>query len=144
MTDRTSSQARDNLEKGHYSFKVLAATAGDRDSVHYVVTVPMAVMRSGLFGWVSQAVISTSGKPTKFGSDLFATTNLLAGVELSLENAHPHVVQVFTIDALEDTSPPPAHHVVKDMPAVICLAVEEAILRNSGFVQRFAEWLRRL
>lgn len=152
MTNRTSSQAvkeqtAENMEQGHPSFKVLSGAPGHREGLnHYIVAVPMAVMRSGLTGWVSKAIISEWGEPTAFGTDLRRTVNAIRGVELSLQNDHPHVVQIFTDSPkLEDTEPPRGfYYISRGLPAVVCEAIEEVILRNRSFGQRFAEWLRRL
>jgi hypothetical protein len=151
MTNRTSSQAvkselASNMVNGHLSFKVLSVTPGHREGQnYYVVAVPKAVMRSGFFGWISQATISEWGKPTRFGNDLFRLANRVTGVELILENDYPHVVQVVTSAELEASAPPEHFQdLVKMMPAVVCEAIEEAALRNNGLGQRFAEWLRRL
>ncbi|GEM_PF-1931903 len=151
MTNRTSSQAvkdklASHMENGHPSFKVLSAAPAHRDNLHlYIVAVPMAVMHSGIGGWVSKRIISEWGKPTEFGNDLFRTVNRIKGVELSLQNDHPHVVQIFTGGKLENLEPPGSfYYVSRGLPAVVCGAIEEVILRNSSFGQRFAEWLRRL
>lgn len=152
MTNRTSSQAvkdklASHMENGHPSFKVLSvAPVAHRDDLHhYIVAVPMAVMRSGIGGWVSKRIISEWGKPTEFGNDLFRTVNWINDVELSLENDHPHVVQIFTHGKLENSEPPSSfYYASRGLPAVVCEAIEEVILRNSSLGQRFAEWLRRL
>lgn len=151
MTNRTSSQAvkkqlASNIKNGHPSFKVLSAAPARSDELHhYIIAVPTAVMRSGITGWISKRIISEWGKPTEFGSDLFWTVNRISGVELSLNNDYPHVVQIFTDDKLEKSDPPSSlRYVTRGLPVVVCERIEEVILRNSSPGQRFAEWLRRL
>jgi len=144
MAKRTSqkaaTQAAANLHDGNYSFRVLSAErVGTTSQQHYVVALPMATTHSGPFGWVEQAISGESGKSTKFGLDLFETFNDL-DVELTLDNNHPHVVRIFVP---MDTEQPFAA-TVRGLPEAICLAIEQAILRNHGLGQRFAEWLRRL
>jgi hypothetical protein len=142
-----SAQAARNVERFHFSFKVLSVSPAQREGVKFfVVAVPMATTRSGFTGFVSEAILATSGTPTKFGRDLFKTVNAIEGVELSLVNGHPNVVPLFVSpSATDDTSlsDVPSEQVM-GMPRPVCVAIEETILRNRGFGQLVAEWIRRI
>jgi hypothetical protein len=154
MASRTSTQkkqsnnAAQNFEDGIVHFRVLSAKL-EIDDIHggtsYFVAVPKALMCNGLLPKpCGTAVCGTWGKNTEFGDDIYRVFRDMKGVELYLENDTPHMLVVFV-----------RHDVIKEMaksylfatrglPAPICIAIEEVILRNNTLGQRFAEWLRRL
>ena len=150
MTDRTSSQkdtrsqAVKNIELGNISFRALCAEQPTDSATHYVIVVPKAVMRSGVFGWLSRATTSTWGKPTSFGDDLFSTLGVMENVEPGLDNDTPHILAIFVGIKMTEESPEGLRNQLKGLPKSVCVTIEEVILRNDGFGQRFAEWLRRL
>lgn len=140
---RTTDQspASVNIANGNISFRVLHGTPWREDRHKYLVIVPKALMRSGLTGWVSQAPLATSGKPTAFGADLLDTLRRMNGVEAGLDNADPHLLTLFVDISLG--SPPEAAY-YNEMPEPVVLAIEAAVLRNNGVGQRLAEYLRRI
>lgn len=154
MTNRTSSRivraftkAEANIKDGHPSFTVLTAAPCEKDSLtHYIVAVPRATMRNGLFGSISTAIFSVGGRPTKFGNDLHVHVNVIHGVELSLDNKTPHIVHVFVDHSKMALPKPPASFTEssRGLPEMVCLYLEQAILRNNTAGQWFAEWLRRI
>ncbi len=138
-------QAAATIQKGNADFRVVSAGPSVNESQMYVVSVPMAVMRSGPFGWISRAITSTWGKPTKFGDDLFYTLRNLDGVEPSLNNDMPHIMIIHVENSKAGTPPQGGfYYSSRGLGADACEAIEMVILRNHGPIQRFAEWLRRL
>lgn len=150
MAGRTSSQkvqaqAAENFANGDVRLSVLSVMPSVHDTTFYVVVVPRAVMRSGPFGWLSQAITSTWGKPTRFGDDLYDTLRAMEYVEPALKNDMPHIVTIHIKPQMTEGPPEGSfHYLSQGLPESVCVAIEEAILRNNGIGQRFAEWLRRI
>lgn len=146
MASTTDTQIRDRaqtlMDKGHLDFKVLAATKGKIFTV-YIVQVPMVASRSGIWGWVRKAATGRWGIPTAFGRDL-CTAVRRQKAEATPDNDAPHLVYISVRN--DETGMPPRNLVVssKGLREDICVAVQEAILRNRQPLQRLTEWIRRL
>jgi hypothetical protein len=144
VTGSTSSQedigkqAVDNVSNGNASFHVLGVSSSTNGVTYYLVSVPRALVRNGMFGRTTQ------GSRTRFGDDLFDTLRAMKGIDVGFDHDVPHLLTVITEPGMTEGPPSGFSRSSRGLPGSVCFAVEGAILRNNGPVQRFAEWLRRL
>ena len=141
---RAKIRAKENVDKGHFSFSVRSAEqAHEGGPTQYLIATRYAQIRSGIFGRIGEYTWGGSGNATRFGAQLFAALRRMPGVEPSLNNWTPHVLGLYVdIDAMSE--PPKCRHSVQDLPENICVVIEQVILENRGPIQRLAEYLRRL
>lgn len=128
----TAEEAAQQLSQGNIDFSVLAATKGET-STQYIITLPKAGRRKGPFG---------RGGYTKFGRDALLTLNSTPHVEVNVGYSAPHVMTLY-VSILSTDAPHPSHR-LKGLPEPVAVTVQLIIMRNHGFIQRCAEYLRRL
>jgi hypothetical protein len=149
MASRTSTQNTHNLavknfEGGTVNFRVLAVGLEVEGGMSYTIAVPKAAMRSGLFREPSNVGLSSWGQRTKFGDDIYRTFGNMKGVEVYLDNDTPHLLIVFIQNDVIREMQTSYISAAQGLPPLICVTLEDVVLRNDSFTQRVAEWLRRL
>lgn len=136
-------EARKRLFRGNRDFKVIAA--GERHgSKHFVVGLPMAVKRQGVFGRVSSDL--GSGPTTKFGDRLFDSLRIMEGVDPGITREQPYIVELY-IDGKRPHSNIDlggSYPSVQGLPADVCVTIQAVILWNRGPGQIFFQYLRGL
>ncbi len=138
-------EAQRLIGEGNPDFMVLTAQASEHHGsmMKFIVAVPMATMRYGIFGRMSKSY-GGDGRDTKFGNDIFSWLNAIKGVEASLSGNIPHIITLY-IDSRDMQDPPTGmRNQSQGLPANVCWVIQAAILHNRSFGQRLMEYLRRL
>lgn len=138
--------ARHMLVNSNQTFRALIA---DRDensgTTMFIISVPLATTRHGLFGSLRQLFRGDDGSNTKFGRCFLETFSSMSGVECHFDIDTPHIVTLY-VEGSVMAKPSPSNFGSRfhGLPDPICVVVQATILRNRGPVQYCAEYLRRL
>lgn len=136
-------EARQQLCDGNSNFQVMSAEVHD-DGTHFIVGLPMAVKRQGVFGRVSPDL--GGGPTTKFGNRLFDSLRVMEEVTPSINRNQPYLIQVY----IPNTRPASSvdlrgfFHRANGLPADVCVTIQAVILWNRGPGQLFFQYLRGL
>jgi hypothetical protein len=127
---------------GNANFQVtpVALTKGS-DKKCYLVVLPLTTMRDGLFGPFNNA-IGGNGRSTRFGSELFDALRAIPGVEPSLDRRLRDGVTIVVGPDVTEEPPEGFWYQSHGLPASVCYAIQQQIMRHSTRTRFMLEYLR--